>query len=369
MQPYVIKQGDYLSSLAHQFGFDADEIWNDPKNAPLRLLRRNQNILYPSDVLYIPDQNGPPAMQSLTTGTTNTFVSNAPTVQITLQFSEPSFASQAYTLQELAQLTGLTTDSSGVATFPVPVTLETATLVFTGSGATFACNVGALDPIDTPSGIFQRLLHLGFIDPSVAFDASNLGVIRAALIALKATQSDDSSPAVAAAPASESEVDPAPSAAPSDAGSTPPASARNGLGPPSSSSSAPRPPSDDGQPQGTLRPSDGDTHSWPPQLAPPSSPAVTTAPSPQPSDGSPASTSSFASSPASSPAPESVDPGPPSSANLASTEPPSNVPTTTPPPSPAPPVASASPPDTSGLGDDGTLDEATRQLLLQAHLS
>ena len=36
MRPYVIRQGDYITKLAHQRGFDADAIWNDPKNQSLR---------------------------------------------------------------------------------------------------------------------------------------------------------------------------------------------------------------------------------------------------------------------------------------------------------------------------------------------
>jgi hypothetical protein len=38
LQPYVIKQGDHLALLAYKFGFDADTVWNDPKNAQLRQL-------------------------------------------------------------------------------------------------------------------------------------------------------------------------------------------------------------------------------------------------------------------------------------------------------------------------------------------
>ncbi len=55
MQPYVIKQGDYLTALADRFDFDADSVWNDDANKDLRDLRDDPTILCAADVLYIPD--------------------------------------------------------------------------------------------------------------------------------------------------------------------------------------------------------------------------------------------------------------------------------------------------------------------------
>jgi hypothetical protein len=198
LQPYVIKQGDHLALLAYKFGFDADTVWNDPQNAQLRQaghLSKDPNILYPTDMLYIPDQK-PPVMTSLTTGATNTFVSTAPTTNITLQISDPTFASQAYAVQELPGLTGLTTDANGTATFSAPVTLETATILFE-TGPTFVCHIGSLDPVDTLSGVFQRLQCLAYIDADITFDSGDLGLLRGALRALRAAQTGvDSSIAV-----------------------------------------------------------------------------------------------------------------------------------------------------------------------------
>ncbi len=177
MQPYIIRQGDHLSSVAYRCGFDADAVWNDPKNAQLRQVRPDPNILDPGDVLYIPDQDAPPVMKSLTTGSTNAFVSDAPTVTLTQQFIGPdatTYASRAYTIQELDQLTGLATDENGFARFPVPVTLATATLVFTDTGELWALRIGEMDPINTPLGIFKRLQNLGYLGLDVQFDSSSL---------------------------------------------------------------------------------------------------------------------------------------------------------------------------------------------------
>src|SRR5580658_7026888 len=143
MQPYVIKQGDYLAALAYRFGFDANAVWNDDKNAELRQARPNPNVLYPSDILYIPDQvDKKPVMHTLTTGATNPFVGpDPPTITLThkfVGFAPTTYASKAYTVQELDQLTGLQSDENGVVTFQAPVTLSTATIVFTDTGESWA---------------------------------------------------------------------------------------------------------------------------------------------------------------------------------------------------------------------------------------
>jgi hypothetical protein len=212
VRPWVIRQGDFLVQLANTFGFDADTVWQDPSNANLRALRPNANILAPGDVLYIPDlPGGPPPMTNLTVGATNTFVApDPPTMTLTHKFvgTDPAvYASKAYVVQELDQLTGLTTDANGVATFEAPVTLNTATVVFTDTAESFALCLGAMDPINTMSGIFMRLQALGYIDAEVTYDSddatNNLGVMRAGLRALKAAQaSGGDGTALDSAPAS-----------------------------------------------------------------------------------------------------------------------------------------------------------------------
>jgi hypothetical protein len=227
VQPYVIQQGDFLLQLAQKFGFDADTVWKDPSNSDLATLRSNHAILFPGDMLQIPNQmSAPPPATSLTPGSSNNFVSDAATVTLTQQFvgADPTaYASKAFTVQELAQLTGLATDGSGIATFPAPVTLETLTLTFTESGESWVLQLGQMDPINTLSGIFKRLQNIGYIGSSAQFDPSNLDLLRAGLSSLEASQAT---------------ADASPGSTPA---STPPASsdATSGSGPSSSPSSAP----------------------------------------------------------------------------------------------------------------------------------
>jgi hypothetical protein len=235
VEPYVIRQGDFLLQLAYKFGFDADAVWNDPANDDLRKLRPDPNILWPTDILHIPRPPDDPPAHPLATGQTNTFVSNPPTVSITIRFQDPPLASQPYTVTELPGLTGLTTDGSGTATFAIPVTLPMFTIVFTTADATFTFNAGGLDPIDTLSGVFQRLKQLGFIDADTNFYPADIELIRGALTAFKAAQSASTS------------------ADTSGGGSAAPATASDGGGAASTDDS----PSPDGQPPEPLPPGDG----------------------------------------------------------------------------------------------------------------
>lgn len=200
MEPYVIREGDTLAKLARRFGFDADTVWKDPKNADLRKVRSDPNILWPTDILYIPDEVGrESAMHPLITGTTNSFTSEVPMIPLIVQFSDTRLASQPYTIAELDQLTGLTTDASGLLTATVPVDLHAATITFPTIAFTCSLRIGWLDPVNTLSGAYQRLRNLGYIDD--AFDSATPEVVRSALAALKQDRGTASDAAPAAFPA------------------------------------------------------------------------------------------------------------------------------------------------------------------------
>jgi hypothetical protein len=188
-RPYVIRQGDFLLKLANQFGFDADAVWNDKQNEGLRQLGRDPHVLFPSDVLYVPSQEANPV--PLNTGAQNDFVAHAPTVNIGIRFSDLAFASKACTVQELPELTGLTTGPDGLLKLDVPATVEAITITFSDPPCTCVCNIGYINPITTLSGVHQRLQNLGYIDDG-AFDPADLELIRGALRAFKADQRPES---------------------------------------------------------------------------------------------------------------------------------------------------------------------------------
>ena len=172
-EPYVVRQGDYLAKLAHRYGFDADAVWNDDRNADLRKLRSDPQTLCPCDILYIPEPKAPRTF-ALTVGVTNSFVSTTPTVpiSITLEHDGQPVASTECVVHGLPELSKVTTGSDGSLTFDIPVTVTSVTLVVPKLGMVRTIKVGHLDPANEPCGIVERLRNLGYLSSGTeALDA------------------------------------------------------------------------------------------------------------------------------------------------------------------------------------------------------
>ena len=67
---YTVKTGDYMAKIAQQHGFSRwQDIYNHPSNQQFRLKRPDPNMIFPGDVIMIPDlpgkppQSSPPSMQ------------------------------------------------------------------------------------------------------------------------------------------------------------------------------------------------------------------------------------------------------------------------------------------------------------------
>ena len=55
MANVVVAPGDCLSSIAKRFGLTWPILWNAPENAGLRAKRKDPNILYPGDQVFVPE--------------------------------------------------------------------------------------------------------------------------------------------------------------------------------------------------------------------------------------------------------------------------------------------------------------------------
>lgn len=53
---HTVKEGDCIASIAAEYGFFPDTLWNDPANKDLRERRASPYILAPGDTVAIPEK-------------------------------------------------------------------------------------------------------------------------------------------------------------------------------------------------------------------------------------------------------------------------------------------------------------------------
>lgn len=162
MLAYVVKSGDYLAKIAHARGFDADQVWDDPKNADLKALRKDPNILHPGDVLYIPEPK-PPDLP-ISGGSSNEYSATIPMVKVTIQFKDEGglHANEKFVVDGGAVPAEGTSDGDGTVTFEVPVHVGSVRVDFPAHQLAYEVRVGGLDPVEESSGVASRLAHLGY---------------------------------------------------------------------------------------------------------------------------------------------------------------------------------------------------------------
>jgi hypothetical protein len=163
MKPYVIQQGDHLTKLAFQMGFDAEQVWSDPANAELRQKRTDKDVLCPGDVVFVPD--GPRRALPLQGGTSNRYEAKVPTAEVRLKLAKAGapIAGETYRVEGAGRPIEGVTDSEGGVSFAVPVHTREVDLVLPSRNTSYHVRVGNLDPASEPSGVKSRLAQLGYL--------------------------------------------------------------------------------------------------------------------------------------------------------------------------------------------------------------
>jgi hypothetical protein len=169
LEPYVVKQGDYLTKLAHVHGFDAEAVWGHEKNRALREAGRDPDILAPGDILYIPRKPRPEL--PLATGTTNRYRARVPRIDVKLVLRDAEgspMADEVYRVEGLGAPQEGKTGPDGSVAFTVPVHIREVSLLLPRHNLHLPVRVGHLDPITTRAGVAMRLAHLSFLAEDAA---------------------------------------------------------------------------------------------------------------------------------------------------------------------------------------------------------
>jgi hypothetical protein len=167
MPDYTVKQGDYLSKIAKNHGFqDYRTIWDHPRNAELKKKRKNPNILYPGDVLHIPEKQ----TKEVTGGTGQKHRFRAkrksPMLKIVLKdINNKPMANLECELRVEGKTYPLTTDGKGRVEQEISPGAEEGRLVLKPPDLPpeeIPLKIGHLDPVEEVSGWQARLNNLGY---------------------------------------------------------------------------------------------------------------------------------------------------------------------------------------------------------------
>jgi len=162
---HVVQQGDCISSLAAEYGFRPDTIWNHPANTDLKRNRRNPNILLEGDIVTIPDKVL--RKESRPTDKCHRFRLLGVPEKLKMVLRDDRHLprkSVRYVLAVDGDLRKGTTDSSGrIEVFIPPGAREGQLTVIDGDTIEeYPLHFGHLNPITELSGVQMRLSNLGF---------------------------------------------------------------------------------------------------------------------------------------------------------------------------------------------------------------
>jgi N-acetylmuramoyl-L-alanine amidase len=159
-----------MLGIAAAFGFaDWEKIWNLPQNKDLRARRPDPSVLAEGDVVFIADSK--PLEYTLATGKRHRIVVQLPRVAIRpqlLHMDATPIAGAKYALTPAPKPMQGQTDGDGWLEQKVPIDANDLTLtVRLSDDADGPCYVwrlaiGHLDPVDSDSGLQQRLSNLGY---------------------------------------------------------------------------------------------------------------------------------------------------------------------------------------------------------------
>jgi N-acetylmuramoyl-L-alanine amidase len=168
---HTVQQGEYLASIAQQYGFaDWHLIYDHPQNAGVKRMRPNPNVIMPGDELYIPDKTQ--KQESGPTEKRHKFQIKTSKVwlRIVLKDAEDKpIANQPYTLTVAWRPRKGTTDGSGLLQQEIPMGSKSAELSLDKLAVSWHLQIGHLDPVDSADdesagieGVQARLNNLGF---------------------------------------------------------------------------------------------------------------------------------------------------------------------------------------------------------------
>lgn len=163
-EKYIAKQGDCLSSIAESKGMFWRTIWDNSANKALHDRRKDPNVLFPGDEIWIPDK-----VQGVEKGETekrHVFRRKGIPAKIRIVLLDDKHEPRRnlpYLLVVDGEVFSGSTNSDGALEHQISPKAVTGNLrVGRGHEEVYALSLGHLDPHDEIQGVQERLKNLGF---------------------------------------------------------------------------------------------------------------------------------------------------------------------------------------------------------------
>jgi N-acetylmuramoyl-L-alanine amidase len=165
MPEHTIRSGDCISSLALRYNTTWQAIWYADENADLRRRRPDPNVLFPGDVLVVPEPRA--KQEACATDARHKFRRLGVPVFLKLRLLDAAHSplgNADYVLEVDGNRKSGKTDGSGFLKQAISPAAEVATLTYKSDGQeiVFELELGGIDPLAEAPGTNQRLENLGF---------------------------------------------------------------------------------------------------------------------------------------------------------------------------------------------------------------
>jgi hypothetical protein len=200
MPEHRVRQGQCVHSIAKQYGVPWQRIWEHEQNAQLRERRDGENILYPGDVVFVPEREA--RQETGTTDQRHRFRVRGRSVRFRIRLVQPvgqqsgaqspsgaggntrlePRSNVAFQLEVDGRTQSGTADNDGVIDVPVPADATQGRLIINPGPEQemVTVRIGYVNPLSEISGVRQRLTNLGFCcgDESEDEDESLIRAVR-----------------------------------------------------------------------------------------------------------------------------------------------------------------------------------------------
>ena len=167
---HQVQQGECFVSLAKRYGFtDYRTVYDHPENARLKEKRPNPNILFPGDVVFIPEKQD--KQETRGTAQRHQFQVKEPVVLLRVALRDgkgETCANKRYEVKTERKILRGVTDAQGRIEQPIPADCAAAELSVwlqeedPRAFCRWQLALGHLDPVERTSGVQARLNNLGY---------------------------------------------------------------------------------------------------------------------------------------------------------------------------------------------------------------